>query len=80
MGIHAFVRDRIYQICEQRKITPNALSYMAGIPQSTLKSILNGESKNPGIVTIKMICDGLDMTLVEFFDTEEYYKLEQELK
>ena len=80
MGIHAFVRDRICQICEQRKITPNALSYMAGIPQSTLKSILNGESKNPGIVTIKMICDGLDMTLVEFFDTEEYYKLEQELK
>ncbi len=80
MGIGGYVRDRIYQLCKQRNITPNALSYMAGIPQSTLKSILNGESKNPGIVTLKMICDGLDITIVEFFDTEEYYKLEQELK
>ena len=80
MGIYGFVVKRIYQLCEERKITPNALSYMCGISQSTLKSILNGESKNPGIVTIKKICDGLDISVVEFFDTEEYYKLEQEIK
>ena len=53
---------------------------MCGIPQATLKSILNGESKNPGIVTLKKICDGLEITIIEFFDTPEYNLLEQELK
>ena len=80
MGIYKFTVDRIYQLCRERKITPNALSYMCGIPQATLKSILNGESKNPGIVTIKKICDGLEITIMEFYDTHEYKKLEQELK
>ena len=78
-GIYDFTVNRIYQLCKERTITPNALSYSAGIPQSTLKSILNGESKNPGIVTLKKICDGLDITIIEFFDTEEYYLLEQEI-
>lgn len=80
MSIYNFVVARIYELCKERDITPNALSYMSGISQSTIKSILNGESKNPGIVTIKKICDGLDITLIEFFDTEEYKKLEQELE
>ena len=80
MGIHKFTVNRIYELCRERKITPNALSYMAGIPQATVKSILNGESKNPGIVTLKKICDGLDITMVEFFDTPEYHALEQEIK
>lgn len=79
-GIYEFTVNRIYQLCKERTITPNALSYYAGISQSTLKSILNGESKNPGIVTLKKICDGLDITIIEFFDTEEYYLLEQEIK
>lgn len=80
MGIHDFVVKRIYELCQEKKMTPNALSYSAGISQSTIKSILNGESKNPGIVTIKKICDGLDISIVAFFDTEEYYRLEQELR
>ena len=80
MGICQFTSDRIYELCSQRKITPNALSYICGIPQATIKSILNGESKNPGIVTIKKICDGLEITIMEFFDTPEYKNLEQELK
>ena len=80
MGICEFTVNRIYELCRERKITPNALSYMCGISQSTVKSILNGESKNPGIVTIKKICDGLEITVMEFFDTPEYQKLEQELK
>ena len=79
-GIYEFTVNRIYQLCKERTITPNALSYSAGISQSTLKSILNGESKTPGIVTLKKICDGLDLTIIEFFDTEEYYLLEQEIK
>ena len=80
MNIYDFVVKRIYELCEERNITPNALSYLAGISQSTVKSILIGESKNPGIVTLKKICDGLDITIVDFFDTEDYYELEQEIK
>lgn len=79
MNIYDFVVKRIYELCEERNITPNALSCFAEISQSTVKSILNGESKNPGIVTLKKICeicDGLDITIVDFFDTEDYYELE----
>lgn len=74
------IAKRIRDLCEERGITPNGLSYIAGVPQSTIKSILGGESKNPGIVTIKKLCDGFDITLTEFFETEEFKKLEQELK
>lgn len=80
MGIYEVVVKRIYDLCEERNITPNALSYMSGISQSTIKSILNGESKNPGIVTIKKICDGFDISIIEFFDTPEFDNLEQEIK
>ena len=80
MGIYQFTVNRIYELCKERKITPNSLSYMCGIPQATLKSILNGESKNPGIVTLKKICDGLEISIMDFFDTPEYKLLEQELK
>lgn len=80
MTIHEFTVNRIYELCRERKITPNALSYMAGVPQATIKSILNGESRNPGIATLKKICDGLEITMIEFFDTPAYQELEQELK
>lgn len=80
MGVYNVVVDRIYELCAERNITPNALSYMSGISQSTIKSILGGESKNPGIVTIKKICDGLDISLVEFFNTENFQRLDQEIK
>lgn len=80
MGIYEFTVKRIYELCKERQITPNALSYLSGISQSTIKSILNGESKNPGIVTLKKICDGLNISVVQFFDTPDYYELEQELK
>ena len=58
----------------------NALARSAAVPPSTLKNIVNGVSKNPGIVTIKMLCDGLDISLIEFFDTEEFRALEQEIR
>ena len=80
MGIYDLVVQRIYELCRERDITLNALSYLAGISQSTVKSILNGESRNPGIVTLKKICDGLDISIVDFFDTDEFKMLEQELE
>lgn len=80
MSIYDLVVKRIYELCKEREITPNALSYMAGVSQSTIKSILNGESKNPGIVTIKKLCDGLDISIIEFFNTDDFKNLEQEIK
>ena len=80
MNTRQAVADRIAELCSVRHITPNALSYRAGVPQSTIKSILNDESRNPGIVTIKKLCDGLEVTLPEFFDTAVFRDLEQEIK
>lgn len=80
MGIYDLVVERIRELCAERNITPNALSYLAGVSQSTIKSILNGESKNPGVVTIKKLCDGMDISIIEFFDTEKFKNIEQEIK
>ena len=74
------VAERIRQLCGERRITPNGLSNIAAVPQATIKSILNGESQNPGIVTIKKLCDGLEITLGEFFSTPEFDELEQEIQ
>ena len=74
------IAHRIRQLCKERGITPNGLSNLAAVPQSTIKSILNGESQNPGSVTIKKPCDGLEITLGEFFSTPEFDALEQEIK
>lgn len=78
-GIYPIVVQRIRQLCKEKEITPNALSYAAGISQSTIKSILNGESSNPGIVTLKKLCDGFGISITEFFDTEAFRNLDQEI-
>ena len=80
MDTQEAIANRILQLCKERGLTPNGLSYLAGVPQATIKSILNGESKNPGTVTIKKICDGLEITLGEFFSTSEFDSLEQAIK
>ncbi|MBQ8756831.1 MAG: helix-turn-helix transcriptional regulator [Oscillospiraceae bacterium] len=71
---------RIRQLCNKQGITPNGLSNLSAVPQSTIKSILNGESQNPGSVTIKKLCDAFEITLGEFFSTPEFDALEQEIK
>ena len=80
MDTREAVIKRILELCRARNITPNALSYLAGVPQSTIKSILNNETMNPGVVTIKKLCDGFGITLPEFFDTDLFRHLEQEIK
>jgi len=80
MDTRKAIAARIIQLCKERNITPNGLSNIAAVPQSTIKSILNGESKNPGSVTIKKLCDGFEITLGEFFSTPEFDNLEQEIK
>ena len=74
------VKNRILQLCGQRNISINKLATMCALPPSSIKNILYGKSQNPKLLTIKMICDGLDMTLSEFFSTPEFDNLEQEIK
>ena len=74
------VAKRITDLCTERGITVNALANLAAVPPWTVKNIIYGVSKNPGIATIKMLCDGLDITLIEFFDNEIFLDLEQEIE
>lgn len=80
MDTRAAIANRIRQLCKERGITPNRLSTISAVPQATIKSILNGESKNPGAVTIKKLCDGFEITLSEFYSTPEFDSLEQEIR
>lgn len=80
MTMRECVANRIVKLCQERNLAINALARSAGIPPSTVKNILNGASKNPGVVTIKMICDGLGISIIEFFDTDEFRGLEQEIR
>ena len=79
MNTQEAIAYRIRQLCRERGLTPNGISDLAAVPQATVKSILNGESKNPGTVTIKKLCDGFEITLGEFFSTPEFDALEQEI-
>ena len=74
------LKNRILGLCGERNISVNKLATMCALPPSSVKNILYGKSLNPKLLTIKMICDGLDITLAEFFDTEEFNSLEQEIK
>lgn len=74
------VRNRILELCGERGISINKLATISALPPSSIKNILYGKSQNLKLITIKMICDGLDITLGEFFSTPEFDSLEQELK
>ena len=74
------VRDRILRLCSERNITINKLATLSALPPSSIKNILYGKSRNPKLITIKMICDGLDITLGEFFSSPEFDGLEPEVK
>lgn len=74
------VANRIIELCSERNMSINGLARSAGLPPTTVKNILNGASRNPGIVTIKIICDGLGITLIDFFNTESFRNLEQEIQ
>lgn len=71
---------RFRALCDERGLNPNSLANLAGVTPSTVYSMMDPSRKDVSIVTIKMLCDGLDMTLGEFFSTEEFNGLEQELK
>ena len=63
---------RIDELCKEKGISYYVLSYKSTIPLSTLSHIMDGSTKNPGVFTLMKICDGLGVSLQEFFDTEEF--------
>ena len=74
------VRDRILTLCGERNISINKLATLCALPPSSVKNILYGKSQNPKLLTIKLICDGLGITLGEFFSTPEFDALDQEIR
>ncbi len=72
--------QRILTLCKERGVTINGISNISGITQSTLSDIINGSTKNPSIVTIKKLCDGFEITVRYFFDSDIFDDLEQEVK
>ena len=80
MSTYAAVRNRILALLKEKKMSIHRLATESAVAPSTIKNILYGKSVNPGIVTIKMLCDGFGITLTEFFGTEDFSSLEQEIK
>ncbi len=74
------VKARLQELCKERNMAMHALAMVSGVHPSTVKGIINGSSKNPGIVTIKKLCDGLAISLTDFFNTDIFRTLEQEIQ
>ena len=80
MNTKEAVAERIIQICKERNMAINALANLSGVSPSTVYSMLNAKSQNPGVVSIKKLCDGWGITLKEFFDADIFEDLEQEIQ
>lgn len=80
MTISQAVIKRLYELCDERKITINKLSIISGVTQSTVSDIVNGTTNSARIDTIKKLCDGLEISVSLFFDSPLFDNLEQEIK
>ncbi len=79
MGISEAVRERLVTLCQEQGITVNHMCDLAAVPQSTANNFLNRKTHNLGIITLKKLTDGLGVTITEFFDTDLFRHLEQEI-
>lgn len=80
MTVKDAVAQRFAQICRSRDISINELATRSGVTPSTVYSMMDARRRELSITTIKKLCDGLDMTLGEFFSAEDFDRLEQEIK
>ncbi|MEE1280607.1 MAG: helix-turn-helix transcriptional regulator [Oscillospiraceae bacterium] len=80
MNVKDVVAKRFLELCQQRNIKINELANRSGVTPSTAYSMMDKARRDISITTIKKFCDGLDITLGEFFSTEEFDKLEQEIR
>lgn len=80
MHVKDVVANRFLEICKERNIKINELANLSGVTPSTVYSMLNENRRDVSVITIKKLCDGLEMTLGEFFSTPEFDALEQEIQ
>lgn len=80
MRVNEAVRLRILNLCQQNDITLNKLSTICGITQSTLNNVISGRNSTTTVSTIQKICDGLEITILDFFSSPLFENLEQEIK
>ena len=74
------VKERILELCREKNISINKLSTMSGVTQSTVNNIVSGRNRSATISTIKKLCDGLGITIEQFFDSDLFRDLDQELQ
>ena len=80
MNTYTAVKNRLLELCEKKRMTIHKLAAEAGVVPSTVTNILYGKRQNLGVVTLKLLCDGLGISLAAFFDTDVFRSLEQEMK
>ena len=80
MLIQQAIQERIIQLCKESGITINRLATISGITQSTLQNITSGRNNSITLSTLKKICDGLDISIKEFFNSPLFDNLEQEIQ
>ena len=80
MTIGQACRARIIEICNERDITVNKLAILSGVTQSTLNNIVSGRNNSVTVSTLKKLCDGLDITIQDFFNSHIFCDLEQEIR
>lgn len=80
MDTYTAVRNRILELLGEHRMSIHKLAMESAVAPSSIKNILYGKSQNPGIVTLKMLCDGFGITLIDFFNTDTFRNLEQEIK
>lgn len=80
MNIGEAVKERIIELCRINNISINKLSNISGVTQSTVNNIVSGRNNSTTISTIKKLCDGLGITIEDFFHSELFRNLEQEIK
>ena len=80
MGVKDMVAQRFKEICGEKGITLNELATLSGVTPSTAYSMMDKNRRDISVITVKKFCDGLEMTLGEFFSTPEFDALEQEIK
>ncbi|WP_294852438.1 helix-turn-helix domain-containing protein [uncultured Oscillibacter sp.] len=80
MDKSSVISQRILQLCRERNITIGKLCSTAGTTASTVHDIVTGTTKNPRVFTLKKLCDALNITLSEFFDTPEFNNMDQEIE
>lgn len=80
MKVEEAVINRIRKLCREEEISMTRLAYISGVAPSTVKNILYGNSENTGVVTIAKLCNGLEVSVRDFFNDDSFDELDQEIE